>query len=135
MKTKSGKAKARKLQDWVRNALYERFGFNKDDIRCALMGESGEDIKLTSPTAKRRFPYSVECKNSEAHNVWTEYAQAVANSVNAEPLLIIKKNKHKPLAVIDAEVLFYLISMHRAFTSSSELTRDAVEELVAELDA
>ena len=114
MKTKSGKAKARKLQDWVRNALYERFGFTKDDIRCALMGESGEDIKLTSPPAKRRFPYSVECKNSAAHNVWNEYAQAVANSVNAEPLLVIKKNKHKPLAVIDAEVLFYLISMHRA---------------------
>jgi hypothetical protein len=113
MKTKSGKAKARKLQDWVRDALYERFEFTKDDIRCALMGESGEDIKLTSPMAKRRFPYSVECKNSEAHNVWNEYAQAVANSVNAEPLLVIKKNKHKPLAVIDVEVLFYLISMHR----------------------
>ena len=102
MKTKSGKAKARKLQDWVRDALYERFEFTKDDIRCALMGESGEDIKLTSPTAKKRFPYSVECKNSEAHNV--------------EPLLIIKKNKHKPLAVIDAEILFYLISMHWAFS-------------------
>ena len=116
MKTKSGKAKARKLQDWVRDALYECFGFNKEDIRCAIMGESGEDIKLTSPTAKKRFPYSVECKNSEAHNVWNEYAQAVANSVNAEPLLIIKKNKHKPLAVIDAEILFYLISMHWAFS-------------------
>ena len=48
--------------------------------------------------------------------MWNEYAQAVANSVNAEPLLIIKKNKHKPLAVIDAEILFYLISMHWAFS-------------------
>ena len=55
MKTKSGKAKARKLQDWVRDALYERFEFTKDDIRCALMGESGEDIKLTSLWPREDF--------------------------------------------------------------------------------
>jgi hypothetical protein len=118
MKTKSGKAKARKLQDWVRDTMYDLFKFDKDDIRCALMGESGEDIKLTSPAAKKKFPYSVECKNAESHNVWNAYAQAGANAVDTEPLLIIKKNKHKPLAVIDVEVLFYLISMHR--TSQGE---------------
>ena len=56
MKTKSGKAKARKLQDWVRDTMYDLFKFDKDDIRCALMGESGEDIKLTSPAAKKKFP-------------------------------------------------------------------------------
>ncbi len=111
MKTKSGKAKARKLQDWVRDKLYRWLEFDKDDIRCAIMGESGEDIKRISQNARERFPFSVECKNAEAHNIWNEYKQAMENaSEGSEPLLIIKKNNHKPLAIIDVDALFELIS-------------------------
>jgi hypothetical protein len=110
MKTKSAKAKGRKLQDWTRERLIHYFGFNKEqeDISCAIMGEKGEDIKILSKLAKEQFPYSIECKNSEAHNVWKEYAQASEHG--KEPIVIIKKNKHKPLAVIDANTLIKLIA-------------------------
>jgi len=66
------------------------------------MGAAGEDIML-SPNARESFPYSIECKNTERTNIWKSYSQACANSGVHEPLLIVKRNNHKPLAVVDAE--------------------------------
>ena len=56
MKTSSAKAKGRKLQDLVRDKLLEKFKnyLEEDDIKSAIMGETGEDIKL-SPAAKRKI--------------------------------------------------------------------------------
>ena len=63
MKTASKKAKGRKLQDFVRDKLRGLFNnLEEDDIKSAIMGESGEDIKL-SPAARKLIPYSFECKN------------------------------------------------------------------------
>ncbi len=53
--------------------------------------------------ARAKFPYSIECKNQESVNVWKSYEQAVENSGNYEPIVIIKRNKSKPLVLIDAE--------------------------------
>ena len=66
------------------------------------MGAGGEDIML-STKARVTFPYSLECKNQERINVWKAYEQAEANAGDYEPCAIIKKNGHKPLAVVDAE--------------------------------
>ena len=70
MKTASKKAKGRKLQDSVRDKLLSCFTFlEQDDIKSAIMGESGEDIKL-SPAARKVIPYSFECKNQDRLNIW-----------------------------------------------------------------
>jgi len=66
------------------------------------MGASGEDV-LLSPKARAIFPYSVECKNQERLNLWKAWEQAEANAGSHEPLLIVKRNQRKPLAVMDAE--------------------------------
>ena len=56
MKASSSKAKGRRLQDFVREKLRSIFtSLEDDDIKSAIMGESGEDIKL-SPAAKKRVP-------------------------------------------------------------------------------
>ena len=47
-------------------------------------------------------------KNVEKINIWDAYEQAIANSGDYEPLVVIKKNGKKPLAVVDAE---YFISL------------------------
>lgn len=60
--------------------------------------------------AREKFPFSLECKNVEKLNVWEAYSQAVENSGNNEPLLIMKKNRKKPLVVVDAE---YFISLFK----------------------
>jgi hypothetical protein len=99
--TKSGKAKGRRLQNWVRDKLKDRHGLNDDDVKCALMGESGADVKLLSKEARNAFPFNIECKNAEAVNVWKAYEQAKTHG-DLEPLLVIKKNGKNPIVVLDA---------------------------------
>ena len=39
----------------------------------------------------------------EKLNVWEAYKQAKENSKEHEPIVVMKKNNHKPLIVVDAE--------------------------------
>ena len=108
MKSRSAKNKGKRLQNSVRDILLETFNqLEPDDIRSAIMGESGEDIKL-SPAARKLIPYSFECKNQEKLNIWSAYDQAESNSGDYEPLVVIKRNRQKPLVVLDAEYFFQL---------------------------
>lgn len=109
MRTSSAKAKGRRLQDWVRDRLKAIFGFTADEVRTAIMGETGTDIKLSS-SARSAFPYKCECKNHEAFtSIYKAYEQAASHSGNEEPLLFIKKNRHKVLAIIDANHFLELV--------------------------
>ena len=102
MKPSSAKAKGRALQDWMRKRLMEELDIHEDDIKTAVMGESGEDIKMAR-AAREKFPFSLECKNVEKLNVWQAYDQACENSGKYEPIVVMKKNRKKPLVVIDAD--------------------------------
>tara|TARA_B100001063_G_C16642612_1_gene491623 strand:+ start:75 stop:413 length:339 start_codon:yes stop_codon:yes gene_type:complete len=109
VKPQSAKAKGRNLQKWVRDLLLEHFPqLEPDDVRSTSMGAGGEDIQL-SPAARRLFGFSVECKSVEKLNVWAAYEQASANSGDHEPLLVMKKNRKKPLVVLDAETFIQII--------------------------
>ena len=66
------------------------------------MGASGEDL-IMARDARQKFPVSIECKNQEKLNVYDAYDQACANSGDHEPILFMKKNRKKALAVVDAE--------------------------------
>ena len=111
MKTSSGKAKGRRLQNKVRDVLLEHFSeeLEPDDIRTAIMGETGEDIKL-SPAARRLIPYSFECKNQEKLNIWSSLEQAEKNSGNHTPLVIFKRNRTKTYAVLEFDKLLELLN-------------------------
>ena len=109
MKTQSAKAKGRNLQKWTRDQLIKELKIHVEDIESRPMGSSGEDL-IMARAARKNFPYSVECKNQERVNVWSSYKQAEKNCGKYEPLVVIKKNRHKPLVVIDAE---YFIKLHK----------------------
>ena len=102
MKVQSGKAKGRRLQQWTRDVLIESLDIHPEDIESRSMGAGGEDL-IMSRAAREAFPYSVECKNQEKINVWSAYEQASENSLGYTPLVVIKRNRSKPLVVIDAE--------------------------------
>lgn len=61
-----------------------------------------------SPAARNKFPYQTECKNRSKMAVFADYEQASQHG-ECEPLLIIKMNHKKPLAVVDAEHFFFLV--------------------------
>ena len=110
MKTSSGKAKGRRLQNKIRDLLLEHFSdkLEPDDVKVAIMGESGEDIKL-SPAARKLIPYSFECKNQEKLNIWSSLEQAEENSGDYPPILIFKRNRSKTYVVIEIDEFLKLI--------------------------
>src|SRR5690349_9145817 len=76
MRPQSAKAKGRRLQQEVRDAILGKFPeLQPDDVRSTSMGASGEDL-LLSPAARTRFPFYVEAKNQEALNIWKALEQA-----------------------------------------------------------
>ena len=59
MKVQSGKAKGRRLQQWVRDFLIENLDIHPEDIESRSMGAGGEDL-IMSRAAREAFTYSVE---------------------------------------------------------------------------
>ena len=106
--TSSAKAKGRKLQQWFRNLLIEKLDIHPEDIESRSMGASGEDL-IMARAAREKFPYSIEAKNQESVNIWKAYEQAEENSGDYEPIVVLKRNKSKPLVLIDAD---YFVKLH-----------------------
>lgn len=106
--TQSAKAKGRRLQQHVRDAILEAYpSLESDDVRSTSMGAGGEDVQL-SPAARKLFPYSIECKNLAKIAVYNYYTQASGHGTH-EPLVVIKQDRAKPLAVVDLEHFMELV--------------------------
>ena len=120
MKTSSAKAKGRNLQKWVVQQLIETLNADSEDIESRPMGSQGEDVIMGKQT-RQAFPYSIECKNQEKLNVWDAYDQACDNCKGYEPVVVMKKNRRKPLVVIDAEAFF---SLHKRIQAENELDNE-----------
>lgn len=71
------------------------------------MGKGGSDVEL-SQSAFEYFPYDVECKAKSSFAVYGDYEQAKSHG-DGEPLLVIKGDRKRPLAIIDLEHFFNLI--------------------------
>tara|TARA_B100002019_G_C21216434_1_gene572295 strand:+ start:555 stop:893 length:339 start_codon:yes stop_codon:yes gene_type:complete len=108
MKTQSAKAKGRRLQQWFRDLLIEKLDIHPEDVESRSMGAGGEDL-IMARAAREKFPFSIEAKNQEKLNIWEAYKQASENSGDYEPLVVLKRNNHKPLVLIDAESFVKLI--------------------------
>lgn len=108
MKTQSAKAKGRRLQQWFRDLLIEELDIHPEDIESRSMGAGGEDL-IMARAAREKFPYSIECKNQESVNLWKSYEQAKENSGDYEPIVVLKRNKSKPLVLVDAD---YFVRLH-----------------------
>lgn len=119
---RSRKAKGRRLQNWVRDVLLSTFpNLKKDeDVCCAIMGESGVDVKL-SRFAQRLFPFSIECKNKETwKGLYDAYDQAISNA-NLEPVVVLKMNKREPLIVLDFKKFVSIIKESNMKTNLGDL--------------
>ena len=111
MKQKSRTAKGRYLQNIVKEHIVKLYPvLTKKDIRTSITVDNSAYFKLLTQTAKKLFPYSVECKNrNEYKGIYNAFKQAIKHSP-LEPLLVIKMNREKPLAVIDLDHFFDLLA-------------------------
>jgi len=92
MKTKSCKAKGRKLQGYTRDLIYEYTGIM---CKTRIMGESGDDVYLPSADS----PLYIECKNREQLSIW-KWLDEIRSKTTKCPVLIVKKNHKEPVVII-----------------------------------
>jgi len=71
------------------------------------MGANGLDVQL-STVAKKVFPYGTECKNLSAIAIYKYYNQHTMPD-DMEPLLVVKQNNAKPLAIVSLEHFMELV--------------------------
>ena len=111
IQTQSAKAKGRNLQKWVRNRILDLVHtLEPDDVKSTSMGCGGEDVQL-SPAARKKMPISIECKARKNIAVYSYYSQAKENCPKSiEPVVVIKADRKKPLALVDAEYFLKLLS-------------------------
>jgi len=112
MRYSSRKEKAKRLQKYVAYKVAELTGLpcGKDcSIESRQMGETGPDVRLDME-ARKRFPFTVECKNQETWSVPAAIKQCQANLYDGTDwLLVLCKNRMRPVVVLDAEVFFELL--------------------------
>ena len=101
---RSRKSKGAKFQKEIRESILEHFdALEPDDVKSAVMGESGMDIKL-SPAAQKLFPFAVEAKRTEKISLRQWWKQARANSTDKlKPLVITKQNREETLVVLSLQ--------------------------------
>ncbi|AEC53060.1 hypothetical cyanophage protein [Synechococcus phage S-CRM01] len=106
---RSRKSKGAKFQKEIRDKLLEIFPIlEEDDIKTAIMGESGEDIKL-SPAARKLIPYAIEAKAQEKVSLRAWWEQAKANAGKHIPLLITKQSRKEPLVIMSLDEFLRMI--------------------------
>ena len=116
MKTASCKAKGRNLQYWVAHRVAKLFGitFVQSDDLCPIhsreMGQAGVDVYIRDKTLYDKFPYDIECKNTETVSLYQYIEQAKANTKDKRNWLVVhKKNRSKPIVIMDAEHFFNIL--------------------------
>ena len=104
------KAKGRKLQNLLRDKLRVAYpSLEDDDIKSQTMGMPGEDIVL-SPAARRKIPFSFECKNVERLSFWATVEQCESNcKEGVSPAIVVKKNRKDPMVAIPLDVFLGLV--------------------------
>ncbi len=109
MKQDSRRAKGRLLQIIVRDKILKAFPHLKpEDVIVAKHGQNGEDIKL-SRIAKRLIQHQFECKNQQKLLTLYKFFRQAQKYGKLNPVLIVKLNSRKPLAVIDLDHFISLI--------------------------
>lgn len=109
MKTQSAKAKGRNLQKLLRDKILNAFPkLQPDDVTSRSMGAAGEDILLSPKARKYLNQCTFECKNLAKIAIYKHFEQATREGY--QPVLVVKQNHSKPLAVIDLD---YFIEIHK----------------------
>lgn len=110
MRPQSAKAKGRRLQQELRDALLAAAPqLAPDDVQSRSMGAQGEDLML-SPAARAVYPFSFECKAQEKLNVWQALGQAAENAKTHIPALVFKRNRSKTYVAIPLDDFIRLVT-------------------------
>ena len=120
------KAKGRKFQQTIAKKIGELLGITPEkdgDIESRPMAQAGTDIILRGK-ALELFPFSTECKFQETWALPSWIQQAKENQKEDIPwILFIKKSRHEPIVVLDAEHFF---NLYKEVLTKRELEEEGI---------
>ena len=116
IKVSSRKGKGRGFQQWVCSEISTITGvpYDQGDEQCEIhskeMTLNGKDIVLRG-LALERFPFSVECKNTESLDLYKTVMQAKGNQTAGTQYLIVHKRKSlpEPVVIMDWSAFSHII--------------------------
>jgi len=125
--SQSRKSKGKGFQNSLREDLITHLGISPDDILSTAMGQGGCDLYL-SPAARERFPFGVEAKRCESISLpaWWKQCEANASKVGLIPLLVFKRNREEPLAVLRWSDLLALLRQMAELNAWGGLVSDGI---------
>ncbi len=117
----SRKAKGRRFQQALREDLITQLEIDPGDILSTAMGQGGCDLYL-SPAARSVFPFGVEAKRCEtlAIPAWWKQCECNASKVGLIPLVVFKRNREEPLAVLRWSDLLALLQQDHRWQNLAE---------------
>lgn len=112
------KAKGERLQKDLVARLHAILPEHADNISSSPMSAHGEDIQISTPEARKAFPFSVEAKYREAgfSNVYSALEQAarqvnaISSALSIMAVAAIQQEGYDPLIVLTAEDFLDLIT-------------------------
>jgi len=100
---RSAKAKGRKGQQEVRDALLKSFPeLHPDDVKSQIMGVNGEDIVL-SPRAREVLPLSIEVKRRKRFATLYDFVEQAKQDGKYEPVVFLRADHEKWLTLVNME--------------------------------
>jgi len=109
MKQISRRQKGRKLQTIVRDKLLKAFPhLHPADLKVGKNGSNGEDLKI-SRIGRKLIPFQFEAKSQQKFKVLYSFYDQASRHGEHEPVLIVKQNTRRALAVIDLDQFIDLI--------------------------
>jgi hypothetical protein len=110
MKTSSAKAKGRKLQQEVRDALRKagvEHGLVDGDIESRGMGQNGVDVIL-SPAAQKVFDLYIECKQVEKLNVVSTFYEHFNKYADKPGLKLLVHGRNRTESMITLKFIDFM---------------------------
>lgn len=128
----SAKQKGRSFEDTIVKYLQDYFGLDSDDIRRAPASVNGVDIQRISEDARKKIPFSIECKSQATIKVKEWWKQAEKNTEDeSSPALIFRvPNTSTILTIINFVDFMELVSKKpKSLNSNTTFNNDILQEI------
>lgn len=126
MKTSSAKSKGRRACQETKELLHKYVSSLEDgDIVVTPSGVTGVDVYL-SPSALKKIPLTIECKNQESIQIWKalEQSESHAKCTPYSPALFFRRNRSDLYVALKAEDFIRMITKKEAPQRSESLGTD-----------
>lgn len=110
MKTRSAKAKGKRLQNVTAEQIRQELQLSEMDVIPVPSSVNGMDLWL-SDKARKLWPYATEVKNQEKLSIWAALKQAEDNRKDLTPLLVFSRNRSKTYVALEFSVFLRLVKL------------------------